>query len=362
MGKLFLHIGTPKTGTSAIQTFLGNNREIFKKKGYCYPDFFVHFDGVGENRNAHFLVQRFYQSGKKRDYEKEKSVQDKCFDILLKKLDAFPYVVMSDEGIWNLSEFFEGFWENLYKRISQAGHELQVIVYVRRQDAYIQSYWAQKVKETSTDSFQDFMEAKKYEKCHLDYEHNLDSISAVIGLQNVTVKVYEKEHYYGGSLLSDFLHIIGLELTDEWKISERTVNQSIAGKSLEIKRILNQVPEFKEKRSFLVEYLREITSKDENASDFSKAVYFKEGQRQQFLELYAKGNEYIAKKYLNNEDGILFAEVEEKEEIVSTEYSAEELVLACGEMLLMMEDKLKTERNKNGFIKKVGRKIKSFRR
>lgn len=34
---LYLHIGTPKTGSSAIQTFLEQNRETLRSKGIDYP-------------------------------------------------------------------------------------------------------------------------------------------------------------------------------------------------------------------------------------------------------------------------------------------------------------------------------------
>ncbi|MBR1598061.1 MAG: hypothetical protein IJ661_04000 [Lachnospiraceae bacterium] len=35
---LYLHIGMPKSGTSAIQTFLYKNNEKLKSYGYEYPD------------------------------------------------------------------------------------------------------------------------------------------------------------------------------------------------------------------------------------------------------------------------------------------------------------------------------------
>lgn len=39
MKTLYLHIGTPKTGTSAIQIFCKDNQETLKKQGYYYPIF-----------------------------------------------------------------------------------------------------------------------------------------------------------------------------------------------------------------------------------------------------------------------------------------------------------------------------------
>ncbi|HHY1340405.1 TPA: hypothetical protein ACV09T_001846, partial [Campylobacter jejuni] len=36
----YIHIGTPKTGTTSIQKFLTLNREILKQNGYYYPNAF----------------------------------------------------------------------------------------------------------------------------------------------------------------------------------------------------------------------------------------------------------------------------------------------------------------------------------
>ena len=34
---LLIHIGMPKTGTTALQSFLFNNNSLLKKYGWCYP-------------------------------------------------------------------------------------------------------------------------------------------------------------------------------------------------------------------------------------------------------------------------------------------------------------------------------------
>lgn len=45
--KLILHIGTQKTGTSSLQTFLTKNRKILDKYGWSYPEF--RYSGGGSN-------------------------------------------------------------------------------------------------------------------------------------------------------------------------------------------------------------------------------------------------------------------------------------------------------------------------
>ncbi len=40
---LYLHVGLPKTGTSAIQNFLFQNNKILQEQGVFYPDFVTHW-------------------------------------------------------------------------------------------------------------------------------------------------------------------------------------------------------------------------------------------------------------------------------------------------------------------------------
>jgi hypothetical protein len=66
MTTLYLHIGMPKTGTTAIQNFLTDNAEALKKYGICYPDLGFRYPSIGIPRNAHFLIAPYIdENGKK---------------------------------------------------------------------------------------------------------------------------------------------------------------------------------------------------------------------------------------------------------------------------------------------------------
>ena len=47
MHRLYIHMGTPKTGTTAIQLFLHSNQEILQKQGYQFPNLSSIFTGIG---------------------------------------------------------------------------------------------------------------------------------------------------------------------------------------------------------------------------------------------------------------------------------------------------------------------------
>lgn len=340
MSTLYLHIGMPKSGTSAIQFFMKNNNKLLKKKGYIYPDFGFRFPGIGPNRNAYFMTHKYVMPQGERDFQKEKELQDKGFAMLLKCLDKYPNVVLSDEHIWNGYADFPDFWKNIAKRITEARHELKVIMYLRRQDTFIQSYWAQQVKEVRQYSFDEYLKKKRYRKRNLNYDVVLDHIAAAVGMENIIVRVYEKGQYYGSdkpTLIADFLHSIGLELTDAYLSKEARINMSLDGSCTEIKRILNQMPEYRKKGSDIVPVMLNMLAREDGTLQQSRAGIYKNGKRQAIMDEFTQGNQSVAKRYLHREDGRLFYEEVDSSKDDLEEYSKEELVLACGKIMLEME-------------------------
>ena len=140
---LYIHIGTPKTGTTALQGFLAKNRKTLQEHGAVFPDFGLVYKGVAKNRNAHFLV-----ATKDPFHAKEMGV---CMKILKQQAALYPKILISDESIWT----FYGhpdvetapFWKKLKEMLDGMDLDLKVIVYLRRQDQYAFSYYAQKIKE-----------------------------------------------------------------------------------------------------------------------------------------------------------------------------------------------------------------------
>ncbi len=57
MKTLYLHIGTPKTASSSIQTYCRANTDKLAEYGYIYPITpSLFYPNIGHRRNAHFLI------------------------------------------------------------------------------------------------------------------------------------------------------------------------------------------------------------------------------------------------------------------------------------------------------------------
>lgn len=357
MKTLYLHIGTPKTGTSALQHFFANNRKLLEGKGVYYPDLGFRFPDIGKHRNAHFLSYKKYIEKKQRDYETEKAIRDEGIQKLDEAFKSHDTILLSDEHIWNEKEMIGQTLPALKSHFAEQEVQIKVIVYLRRQDQVIQSFWAQKIKESSAISFEKYMEKEKYRFFRLDYAARIQEFADVLGKENVIVRCYEKQQYQGEqkTIMSDFLQILGLEITDEYKNSDKVYNISLEGAYLEVKRLFNTLPQFKSQKNYMMDLLKE-----QQALDFQelalerKKMYFSPEAEKEFMQKYEQENITVAKEYFNREDGTLFFE-DYMEEIqgdnVGTNYSQKELIQICGKMLIRLNEKYEETLQENKELK-----------
>ena len=157
-----------------------------------------------------------------------------------------------------------------------------------------------------------------------------------MGQENIIVRVFERGQFKEDSLPADFLNVLGLSLTEEYVIDKEVTNTSISGKYLEIKRILNTMPEYQGKANFIISLLYQTEAED--ASSGGKENYFKQGQAARFMQKYEESNDRVAQKYLHREGPLFMEEIPEGG--TRKEFSSQELVVACGRLLLTMQNNL----------------------
>lgn len=347
MKTLYMHIGTPKTGTSAIQYFCCQNHEALLKKGLCYPDLGFSFPGIGSNRNAHFLSHRVLDEQNRRLPEEEKKIWEQGLNRLEELFTKHDCVVISDEHIWNEKEMNKERLESIRERMKSVGVTVRVIVYLRRQEQVIQSYWAQQVKEGLQLSFSEYMKEGRYRYFQLNYEKRLHVFADVFGRENVIVRCYEKGQYLGReqTIISDFLHIFGIALDDELKEGDLVKNPSLQGIYLQVKCLLNANPVFSTKRNFSVPLLQKVQQAEEDGVVFTQGDGLSKKEVEEYLSKYIQKNEAVAKTYLGREDGTLFYDpIVQSEEKV--EYKEGDMVAICGKMIALQDQEIKRLKRK----------------
>lgn len=341
MKTLYLHIGTPKTGTSTIQYFCRKNDDFLLQHGLCYPDLGFRFPGIGQNRNAHFISHKIYDEQKNRLFEEEARERESGFKKLEKLFARQDRIVLSDEHLWNEKEIDESRLQSIRERMAKTGVTVKAIVYLRPQEQVIQSYWAQQVKEGMQLSFSQYIQQEKYRYFQLDYQKRLQVFAHALERENIIVRCYEKGQYQGAeqTILSDFLHIFDIALTEECKDSNVLQNTSLRGIYLEAKRLLNQNPAFCTKQNFIVKRLLAIQESRKGDSLHRAVNYFSKEEREQCSLRYASGNEAIAREYLERTDGKLFYDKLDVDE-ADHAFSLQDMTDICGQVIAMQEQEI----------------------
>ncbi len=301
MKVLHIHIGTPKTATTAIQRFCYKNSKILEKKGYCYPIFPYKYPAVSKTR-AHFLLGVIKnENGERNEAQEQKNFED-GMKMVLEAFQTYDHVILSDERIWRgMAREKKDLWEVMQKEADQGGFALHVVVYLRRQDKYYISLWNQVVKHLrSQETFEEF--ANRVDKDQLDYYYKLEQMAAVIGKENITVRRFDGGKFEGGSIYSDFLQTVGLSLTDEYEIPEEEQNTGLYGNTHELKRVINALPQIQdaESQKFIKYTLQDCSGVSRKI--YPSEMYSKE-EIEELLEPYKAGNQKIAEEYLHEPSG-----------------------------------------------------------
>lgn len=300
---VYLHIGTGKTGTTTIQTFLETNRDVLRSKGLIVPTslgrqnhrnlaaYSLNDDQIDNSRRAKRLTTP----------ERIAAFRGKLVAGLLAEAPTWPAdasVVMTSEQLTRLRR--PGEIERLHDLLARTGHPVKVIAYLRRQDDYFASEYSQLIKGGQS---LPFSIDNKLNMAIYNYDHFLGSWASVFGDDNMIVRPFERGQFVQGDLLMDFLSLVGVSEI-EGCVSVDQKNPSLDAQTVEFLRLLNpDLPRWADEGADPVraEFVRQL----EAVSDGPRLKLSSE-QATALLARFEDSNAAVARRYLGREDGRLF--------------------------------------------------------
>ena len=289
---LTLHIGLGKTGTTVLQEFFWANRKLLEKNGITYPDY-------GVVAGAHHLLSPHIPPYLKNVWNFKPAEE---WAPKLARSRAAQTLLSSELISSGQSDVITEFCTAVCERF-----KLRIVVYLRRQDHLIMASYNQHVKTGKqrrklSEIYQNMVR-------RFDFEATLKPWVDAIGAENIVVRPYEREQFYGNDIRLDFLyHAFGVEIDDELQLGGGNANPRLDTSILEYKRLLNNIVSDGEKllrlQRLLTGYceVREATSADKQ-SLLPAAI------RLEILAGYEQQNNAIARTYLGRTDGKLFLEL-----------------------------------------------------
>jgi hypothetical protein len=189
--------------------------------------------------------------------------------------------------------------------------DIRIIIYVRRQDNYLESLFSNHVLRSYNARIKDFnIEVKSADRWPY-WDKIIGTWAGVFGKENIIVRPFEKEQFVGGSIYTDFLSILKIGNIKDYDTSVGVVNRSFKPEITEIIRRFNRLALLKNERkkkiiSIITRYLR--SKKNDEIYKCKKDHILSPKERINILREFENSNKKVAITYLNRKDEKLFYE------------------------------------------------------
>jgi hypothetical protein len=267
---IYFHIGTHKTGTTALQKFFMENESILARKGFLYK-----FYNQEEMNHGHLIKSENWEG----------IVFNKNKNYIISGEDFYHNILLISDTIKNKLN----------------GFNIRFIVYLKRQDLMKQSVYNQIVKMHGF--HKQIQEDSHY---NLNYYQFLNNLKNLFKRESITVRAYENGQFEGGSIYSDFLNILGLELDTSYHIEKSVVNPSLTRDKLELCRLINMLGLTDGLRAQINSLVVKIALESKETKIFREQNLLSPQESIELLVNHTDSNKKIAKEYMGRENGTLF--------------------------------------------------------
>ena len=307
---LWLHLGTPKTGTTALQHFLSSNADALSSHGVAYPTMPFSYRFIPPARNAHFIIAPEKRDACGDDSGHEEELVERALDVVTGAFETHDTVILSDESLWFIAPRIAKFMRPVMERADAEGWTVRAIAWLRKQDDMAQSVWMQQAKNPMRYPAVSWERWREKQYINLDYARTLGFFADIIGAENITVRTYEKSALAeSGGIVGDFMSAVGLE---QWAdLSMETDSMNTSSISLNIAAILHEFkssPYWKERKpNPFMNAAFHCTRRSEAPA---MSLFSAESSRE-FLGHFQECNDTVAREYLHR-DGPLFEDTPPK--------------------------------------------------
>lgn len=304
MKEFYIHIGHPKTGSSAIQAFLALNNELLVKQNAYYPnkqEFSQPFQTSSGNAETLMSIGDI------------KEIQKRLDQFVLEAPGSCTKIILSSENLFGSLKYTMDKFFNVFKK-----YDFKLICYVRRQDVLVESAINQQIKN------HDFYLLKEYESqvLSLDYSKTILNSLKYIKAKDFIIRPYEKQQFHNQNIFSDFIDCIGLKWDNNFILPESHVNPSLGFTALKFRIFLNEIGFDKGKirrKHVWNNILQHFTIEESLGKPFQKHSLLMHFERKKILERYSDENAQLAKIFMGRKNGKLFKDPIQKDELLTEE-------------------------------------------
>ena len=281
--KLIIHAGTPKTGTTSLQTYLDKRQRKLRGKGILYPHNLEKLQNSTAPKHQWFEknlvtahLQFFLENFK---------------NIVAQVSDDTHTIILSSEGIYNYWWDFPEESKDILRELNKL-FDVEIWVWFREPISFMESFYKQCIRNPQIDSnfcygkdfsFAEMLDVKWFSQ-HLDYQGFVTECRALFGASNVSVFEYE------GDVVQDVIQKLGLATPHDNPTPRQ--NKSLNSASIALLRTINRYNVKAKDKELLMPHLKEMNGTLES---YAKDTLVDEISRKRVLELSNPINYYSPK-------------------------------------------------------------------
>lgn len=303
MKTIYFHIGTPKTGSTTIQSFLFENHHELREYGLNYPNHTSLIPATGamtRYANGSLLANTYNKPAEKK----------KALDIYRKEIAASDAdkSVISEEGLFLIPE------TRFFDELRSDGFELKFIVYLRKSFEYLCSFWSEmcrlhEVERTYIKYPTPLEQFLIEDNLYIEGLKRIHQLGDQYGDDNIIVRPFEPASFKDNDLLNDFLSIFQIPMTDRFK---RIHAQNESRRSRKMLDVINLLQVANTPGSFLHDVSKPLTDPKDIDDDYDILLHSVGGHLsaeqsisdELIKDVTAKYSSYesmIAKRFLNKD-------------------------------------------------------------
>lgn len=299
--KLYLHIGTEKTGTTLLQSFLYKNQKKLSDQGLFLSDVLskpnnrslAHY--FSDFKDDFWLRHGFKTQEDKKLYfhgfiekltEEIRSAQ-RTHKAMLITSEHFHSRLIDEKSLGEFADFLKGLF-----------HEIKIICYLREQSAVRKSLYSTSLKGNGTQKYSSFDSNVDESSRYYNYYNLVRRWSGAFGSEAMTLRIYDRDRFKDADLRVDFLSLLDGAVDPKLLDFKNTpMNESLSFLQAEAFRAINEnCNRFMEKGGF--DPVNVNLKKAAAATQELKRGKISDPDQLHFFEIFKKSNENLFREFL----------------------------------------------------------------
>jgi hypothetical protein len=243
--KLYLHIGTEKTGTTTIQRVLFQNKTLLGQHGfhflqcagsennralpaYCMAD--GRFDDFFTSKGIKTLDEKnTFKNDLKSKLDYELSTLPENVHSVIISSEHFHSRVNSNQEVQNAFDLFSRYFS-----------EISIICYLREQSSTCVALYSTAIKTGLHLTFDEMLATCVSTNNYYNYYEMLSNWRNVFGFNNLNIRAFNKENFINSDLIDDFFNQINPNILDYIVKNIENKNESLTRVGQFIGRAVNK--------------------------------------------------------------------------------------------------------------------------